>query len=303
MRSKDQELANHMKDCRLRKGLSQAEAARQAGVTPAWLCQVETGVRPPSRLLAETLEQVYGTRRGHFVKMYGFPSKGRRHMDSDTAAALAAIRGSVSLDRSVPRRGRPVKIKHGWKDWRGTLDDALSSATIALDRDLRQDLEMLESVQNKDEFWKLMNGMQFDSATEKRFLVKLGLAGAEFVRVAPSRFGVSAWLVDVRGEDVRRTAQPAMVLEEKGLAVAVWPQRAVHASRLWKLDALVVAAWKGRRLTIDLEFGDDDSEQDARRQQELGLPVLRYEVDAVKAKGFVARLLRDVKKLVLTHSD
>ncbi|HEY4002374.1 MAG TPA: helix-turn-helix transcriptional regulator [Candidatus Xenobia bacterium] len=76
---------------RLRCRLSQAEAARQAGVSGAYLCQVERGRKAPSERLAERLEPVYGVRSGRFVSKYRFPRRRRRAWGPEAGAALRGL--------------------------------------------------------------------------------------------------------------------------------------------------------------------------------------------------------------------
>ncbi len=115
-----------MRRTRFKRGLSQAEAARQAKVSPSFLCQVETGVRKPSRRLAERLEQVYGLRPGQFVKKYAFPHRGGRPVDKATADAMRDLLKAVSIDPQAPTRvPRRLEARSSWRDWRGNVDNPL----------------------------------------------------------------------------------------------------------------------------------------------------------------------------------
>ncbi len=302
MLSKDQKLARDMRRTRGRKGLSQAEAVRQARVSPSWLCQVETGTRRPSRRLAESLERVYGLRPGRFVNKYAFPGRGGRPVDQETAKAIQAVLSAISIDSPAPERSPRRQVwRDTWRDWRGNVANPLWPVACHLGKDAQEEIELLESRQTGDTFWKLLNGIPFDSWTERRFMVKLGLAGGQMVRLAPARVGVQCRLVDHHGVEVGHRPLPAMVVHYQGVTAVIWPQRAVQAETLWKLDALAVVSAGGNRLTVNIEIDDPDRHNRARdsyRDDDVSLTVLRYHPGVINARGFILRLFSDLKKLV-----
>lgn len=304
MRSNSQKIAYEMLKQRRRAGLSQAEAARRARVSPSYLCQVETGVRHASLRLAQALEGVYGLRSGHLVKRYKFPGRGRKRFDPGVAAALRDLFKAVSLDAPA-RLPSPVPVPpRPWKDCRGTLDNPLWPIALHLGREAQEEVELLECRQKNDHYWRLFNSLPFDSWTEKRFMVKLGLAGGSLVRIAPARLGVAVNVVDAHGVNTRQRPQVAMLVRHQGVAVALWPQRPVHASTLWKLDALAVVAWQGKRMTINIEIDNPathNRERDRYRDWDVGVPTLRYEADMVNAGGFLKRFFADIRQLVEQH--
>jgi hypothetical protein len=92
-----------------------------------------------------------------------------------------------------------------------------------------------------------------------------------------------------------------MVVQHQGMSAIFWFQCPVRgATTTWKLDALVVAAFNGRRVTVDVEADgpDHDPGRDRRRQDDLELPTLRYTAAAVNAPGWVSRLFADLRRLV-----
>jgi hypothetical protein len=167
----------------------------------------------------------------------------------------------------------------------------------------QQEVELLEARRaNDDTFWRLLNGMPYDSWTEKRLVIKLGLAGGELIRIAPARLGACAPVVDGRrGHDTRRRPQVAMVVSCQGVSAVFWFQGPVRGlTTTWKLDALVVAAVGDRRVTVNLEADgpDHDARRDWFRQEDLGLPTLRYTAATVNAPGFISRLFSDLRRLI-----
>jgi hypothetical protein len=171
-----------------------------------------------------------------------------------------------------------------------------------LGRDAADEVVQLETSRPHDDvFWSSMNGLPFDSWTEKRFMVKLGLAKGQLVRVAPARAGASARVVDGRsGADIRHRPQNAMVLSLGGLDAVIWPQRPVRGRTAWKLDGLAVVAAAGRKLTVNIEIDgpQHDPLRDLFRQEDFNLPTLRYSAATVNAPGFIKRLFTDLRTLL-----
>jgi hypothetical protein len=221
--------------------------------------------------------------------------------------ALRSILNAVSVksQREAPVVGPAVPNPHRWSGWRGTVEDPLWPVALHLGAEARHEVELLEARRAGDDaFWRLLNGLPYDSWTEKRMAVKLGLAHGELVRVAPRRLGACARVVDARtGHDNRHRPLPAMVVGCQGISAALWFQCPVRgATTTWKLDALVVVAVGGQRLTVNVEADGPDHEawRDWRREQDLGLPTLRYTAAVVNARGFVRRLFSDLRRLVQT---
>lgn len=294
-----------MKRVRKRLGLSQGRAARLAHVSPSYMCQVERGTRTPSRRLAEKLEQVYRTTPGHFTRRYQFPRRGPKQVDPRTAEALRDLLAALSIDRTLQQPAPRSTPERQWADWRGNVENPLWPVAIHLGRGAQEEVKLLESRQPSDAFWRVLNGMPFDSWTEKRFLVKLGLAGGEFVRLAPARLGVPSRVVNTKGIDTRHRPQPAMVVRYMGVSAVFWPQRPVQGTTLWKLDTLVVATWQGKRLTFNVELDNPkthDPRRDEYRTRDVGLPTLRYQADVVNAMGFMNRLFSDIQRVITLNA-
>jgi len=65
-------IGERIKALRLKKGLSQRELARQAGVRQATLADLETGIRTETRTdIARRLARVLGVTVDYLVGMYG----------------------------------------------------------------------------------------------------------------------------------------------------------------------------------------------------------------------------------------
>lgn len=165
------------------------------------------------------------------------------------------------------------------------------------------DVVALEKLHPKEEhFWRKLNSVPFDSWSEKRLQVKVGLSEAELTGVGLGR--LKCILPGANGKTGRSSskAHTAFVLRSEGLSMAMFPQRCVGTSvcHRWP-DSLVVAAMNGKRQTAVIEIDGDsfhrDTAKDARRSRELDVPVLRIAADEVGHPDIVERILSWLRSL------
>jgi hypothetical protein len=130
-------------------------------------------------------------------------------------------------------------------------------------------------------FWRLLNGVHFDSWSEKRLLTRLALReGVELAGVRPSRLGCSLPVVHgCTGKDVGQQPAPTFLFAVDDISVAALPQRCVRTSRgyRWPDLMLVLARGSKRRTAIVEVHGAEyhqDTTKDELRTRELGVPVL-----------------------------
>lgn len=282
------------------QGLTQAQAARQAGVSPSWLCQVETGVRPPSRGLAMALEKVYGLAPGAFTRRIVFARPGRRPLSSLSRAALRAIGRAVMVEFQQAAFDFPTDSRvprHPWPPTPGQVANVLWPMGLHLGLEAQREVEQLEALRPDDEpFWRLLNRLRFDSWSEKRLLVRAALSGGDLLQVAPQRAGCFARVAHGRtGRDASHTPLPAVLLTRGDLSVLFWIQAPV---RTWctfrRVDFLATVCDGRRKMTVAVEVDrpGKDPEAQHRRRLELGLPVLRVPADRVGDADVVERIVK-----------
>ena len=274
--------------------LSQRRVAASVGCSQPYLAQVETGRRPVSRKIAERLESVFRVKPGSYTNVVF--RRGRPALSKGARGALREIRRARGAAlRSFPQLGPP---KHARPDRASGLENPLWPIAIHLGEEAGQEVRRLEKLRPAaDPFWLQLHNICYDSWSEKRLHVKLGLTGAELAGVSPKGLGCVLPNADGRtGRDSGRRAYPAFVWRWQDISLALLPQRCVateHGHR-WP-DNLLVAARRGRRITavveVDGEPYHQDLEAETRRDVELDVPILHLNAGELGRPGLLDKIL------------
>ncbi|MBT9588061.1 helix-turn-helix transcriptional regulator [bacterium] len=154
-------------------GWSQRRVAGQVECSQSYLGQVETGVRPVSRQLAEKLERLLGVSGGLVGVAF---LRGRPPLRVETRAVMRQIRQARGMEPSQylslgrPQYGRPDRAP-GLKSALGWLAGSLGG------RDER--------------FWRNLNSIRFDSQAEKHLTRQLAEKSVQLTGVGFDRLGCS----------------------------------------------------------------------------------------------------------------
>lgn len=282
-------------------GLSQRDVARSAGCHPSYIGQVEAGIRPLSRRLAERLERIYQLPKGKFTEGVMF-RRGGANLAEETRATLRALKHAVPVGSPRPpvTHQRPY---HSRPERSSPLENPFWPIAIHLGAEAQQEVLQLERLRASDErFWRHANALHYDCWSEKRLTVRLGLA-APLTGVSLQSLGCEVPVAHGRtGRDTSRTPYPAFVWQHGDKALAWFPQRCVRTApgHRWP-DGLLVAARKGRKLAAVVEVDGPTYHQDAaaerRRDQELGLPVLHLAASEVQRPDVLEKVLGWVDEL------
>lgn len=166
---------------------------------------------------------------------------------------------------------------------------------------------MLESEnlrKNHNHFWRQLNSITYQSWTEKRFQVRVGLTGAELLGLSSRRIGaVLPTACGMTGRDATKKAYPTFVLQHEDLSIAIIPQRCVGTSQTYRwADSLVVAARNGHRVTGIIETDGAefhaDKNKERRRDEELGVPVLHIDAGEVGDANLMERVFAWLRTLL-----
>ncbi|MFN8609657.1 MAG: helix-turn-helix transcriptional regulator [Vulcanimicrobiota bacterium] len=254
--------------------LSQRQMASLVGCSQSYVAQVERAHRPPSFWYASRLEEIFELEPGLYTSHRFL--RGRPPLTPQSRLVRRELRKAENIrpvfDHPERRPRRPLpNITYGLENPFGAMQPGTTCG---------DDLARLECVRADDErFWRQANSVQFHSFTEKRFLVKLALLGAQFTGVGSEQLGCQLQMVcGKKGKLYRRRAPAAFLLKLGELSVAMHPQRCVRTGKghRWP-DYLVVAAYAGRKITSVLEINGprwhQDKERERRRDRELGVPV------------------------------
>jgi len=167
-----------------------------------------------------------------------------------------------------------------------------------------EEVRLLERLRSADDFfWRQLQSIRYDSWSEKRLHVRVGLAGAALTGVCPGRLGCVLPNADgSTGRDSSRRAYPAFVWQWQDVSLALFPQRCVatDCTHRWP-DNLLVAACQGRRVTgiveIDGRPHHQDPEAEERRDGELDVPVLHLDAAEVGLPGLLNKIVLWVRGL------
>ena len=279
--------------------LSQRRVAAALGCSQPYLAQVETGRRPVSRRIAEKLESVFRVKRGSYTKVVF--RRGRPAVSPSARQALCEIRRAQgAAPRALPLLGVP---QHPRPDCASGLENPLWPIAIHLGEQAAREVRDLEKLRPADDpFWRQLQTIRYDSWSEKRLHIKVGLTGAELTGVNPRSLGCVLPSADGRTGGSSRRAFPAFVWRWRDISLALFPQRCVGTActHRWP-DNLLVAACRGRRVTgvveVDGEPYHQDLEAERRRDQELEVPVLHLDAAEVGRAGLLDKLLLWVRSL------
>jgi transcriptional regulator with XRE-family HTH domain len=280
--------------------LSQRRVARAVGCNQSYLAQVETGRRPISGRVAEKLESLLKVKPGSYSKAP--VRRGRPPLSRETCRALREIRRARgAAPRSFPQLGRP---RHPRPDRASGLKNQLWPIALHLGPEAAQEVNHLERMRPAcDSFWRHLQSIRYDSWSEKRLHVRVGLAGAALTGVSPGKLGCVLPNADgSSGRESSRRAYPAFVWRSQEVALAMFPQRCVatQCTHLWP-DILLVAACQGRRVTgvveVDGKPHHGNLKAQKRRDGALDVPVLHLDAAEVGQPGLLDKLVRWVRSL------
>lgn len=294
-------IARAIRDRRKTLKISQHKLARLVGCNQSYLCHIETGRRPVSLSMAKKLEVVLRAKNGSYRRTEF--RRGRPPCSDPTRAALRAISEAHGvkprslLSHGVPRYPRP--------DRRFSLENPLWPIAPSLGAQSQIEVKSLEKMRfAENHFWRQFNSLSYQSWTEKRFQVTVGLTGAELLGVSSRRLGPLLPTANGKtGLDASRQAYPTFVLQQGDLSIAIIPQRCVGTSATYRwADSLVVAARGGRKVTAIIETdGADyhkDRMRDERRDNELDVPVLHIDAGEVGQPGLMERVFAWLRGLL-----
>jgi len=154
----------------------------------------------------------------------------------------------------------------------------------------------LELLRREDElFWRQFNTLRFDSWSEKRLLVRVGLLGGQMLGLRLDRLGCSLAVVNgVTGE--KAGLHRGYVLAGQSASVVWCPQVAV-ATRMGVLclDSMLLVSSRGKTVTVGVEVngGPHHGDLDARRARDraLGIPILHLDACELGKSGLIRRIL------------
>lgn len=290
MLSYQQKLAKRLIRMRLQCSLSQREAAMEAGFAQPYLVQIEKGIRPVSASALAKLERVYGKKVSRQL-WKGIGRRGRRRFTVETRRALAELGASIRefCETEVPKHPQPHQVQRS--------SDPLWPMALHLSAEAREEVELLEKLRAEEElFWRQFNSLRFDSWSEKRLLVRVGLLGGQMVGVRLARLGCSLNLVDgVTGK--KPGLHRGFILKGRQGSVVWCPQVAVSTEcGVFCVDNLLVASVRGCRVTVAVEVNGRQFHQDLQRQRRrdraLGIPVLHLDAGELHKPGLITRILQ-----------
>lgn len=293
MLSIQQKLTKRIIKLRVGLGLSQRAAALLSGFSQPYLAQVEKGVRPISAGALAKLELVYGKKLNQQL----WRGVGRRGKPGFTGETRRAMRDFGRAVRDFWHAGGVVAPKHPQLHQVRRSSDPLWPMALHLTLEAREEVKMLEKLRAEDElFWRQFNSLRFDSWSEKRLLVRVGLLGGQFLGVRLKQLGCSLQVVD--GMTGRESGlHRGFVLKGRKASVVWCPQIAVQTSGgVLCVDNLLVVSDGRRKVTVAVEVDGRDYHQDPERRRwrdrALGIPVLHLDAGELDQPGLITRILR-----------
>ncbi len=174
--------------------------------------------------------------------------------------------------------------------------DPLWPMALHLSLEARQEVELLEKLRAEDEqFWRQFNSLRFDSWSEKRLLVRVGLLGGQMLGVRLDRLGCSLRVVDgLTGK--KPGLHRGFVLKGKEGSVVWCPQVAVKVHfGIVCVDNLLIVSAGGRQVTVAVEVQGApyhlNAQRELRRVRALGIPVLPIDAGEIGSPGLIKRIL------------
>lgn len=269
---------------RKRLRLSQRQLGWKLGCGQAYISQIETGRRPLAPALAPKLEQLFRLKPGSLT--LAATRRGRPAHNPVVRRVLRAVASQYRGKRrecaaaEAPRHPRP-HVDNG-------LKDPFWPIAMHLGEQAAQEVRQLEQRRrNEAGFWRLLNGLHFDSWSEKRLVTRLALhPGVELAGVSPARLECALPIVHgCTGKDVTHQAGPTFLFQVDDISVGWLPQRCVRTPRGYRWpDNTLILARGGKRMTAVVEVHGAEYHQDTRkdemRARELGVPL--FTLDAGK---------------------
>ena len=187
---------------------------------------------------------------------------------------------------AVPEHAQPHQVRRS--------DDPLWTIALRLDGAAKE-VKELERLRREDEqFWRQFNSLRFDSWSEKRLLVRVGLLGGQMLGLRLDRLGCSLAAVNgITGE--KAGLHRGYVLTGQSASVVWCPQVAV-ATRVGVLclDNLLLVSARGKTVTLGVEVnGPHHGDLEARRARDraLGIPILHLDAGELGKTGLIRRIL------------
>lgn len=293
MLSNQQKLAKRLIRLRIGRGLSQYDVAQMAGFSQPYLAQVELGVRPISGRALARLEEIYEKKLSRQL-WKGIGRRGR--------PAFVGLTGQAMLELAVGIRNfwgqaEVVAPKHPQAHQVRRSSDPLWPMALHLSLEAREEVQLLEKLRAEDEsFWRQFNSLRFDSWSEKRLLVRVGLLGGQMLGVRLERLGCALSLVDGQSGKKARLHRGFVMKGES--ASLVWcPQVAVKTKiGVLCVDNLLVVSNGVSSATVAVEVEGrkfhSDPDRERRRDRALGIPVLHVDAGELDKPGLITRILR-----------
>ena len=274
--------------------LSQRRVAAALGCSQPYLAQVETGRRPVSRRIAEGLESVLRVKAGSYTNVVF--RRGRPALGKMARRALREIRRAKgAVARPFPLLGPP---DHPRADRARGLENPLWPMAIHLgERAAREVVSLEKQRREQDRFWRLANSLRYDSWSEKRLVVQLGLRCQQLLPLSLDGIGSQLRGVDgMSGKDTHGQAYPAFVLRHQDYSIAWFTQRCVRSTSGYRWpDAIVVVAFQGKKRTVVVEIDGPKCHRNVRqgeaRDLDLGVPVLHVHPDVLGQPDGLDRIL------------
>lgn len=293
MLSNQQKLARRLVQLRISRKLSQYEVAKKAGFRQPYLAQVEVGVRPISGRALGRLEEIYEKKLSRQL-WKGIGRLGRPGFTKTTRQAMGEL---VLGIRPIWAESEVVAPKHPQAHQVRRSSDPLWPMALHLSLEAREEVKLLENLRAEDEFfWRQFNSLRFDSWSEKRLLVRVGLLGGQMLGVRVERLGCSLSLVD--GQTGKKAGLHRGFVMKGERASLVWcPQVAVKTKfGVLCVDNLLVVSNGVSSVTVAVEVEGrkfhSDPDRERWRDRALGIPVLHVGAGELDKPGLITRILR-----------
>ena len=289
-------MARKIRQQRLKRKLTQRAVAREVGCAQSYIAHIECGRRPCSKPIAARLEVLLRVKKGAFCR-FDFP-RGRPPLVEAARPTWSEIREAVAdrseadlspLERAprFPRADRVPARENPFWPMAVHLGASAAEEVVRLERRRAGD----------DRFWRLANSLRFDSWSEKRLTVQLGLRCQQLVAASLSQLGCELRGADgLTGRDTHSQAHPVFLMRHQGASIAWMPQRCVRSASGYRWpDAIVVVAREGRKITLVVELdGPSFHRELARgeaRDRDLGVSVLHVHPDVLTQADGLDRIL------------
>ena len=289
-------MAHKIRRRRVQMKLSQRAVAKSVGCVQSYVAQVEGGRCPCSRRVAEKLELLFKVKRGTFTR-FEFP-RGRPRLQNSAKQILGQIRCAVKSqpDTDLAPIGRAPAYPRS--NLVKPVENPFWPMGIHLGQRAADEVLRLERQKGvHDKFWRLANSLRFDSWSEKRLVVQLGLRCEQLVPMSLGGLGSQLCSVDgVTGRDTNGQVYPTFLLRHNAASIAWVPQCCVrsHSGYRWP-DAVVVVAMGGCKVTVVVEIDGPRYHQNVRqgeaRDRDLGVSVLHVHPDVLGQAEGLNRIL------------